>query len=130
VPKVKYPVNGAALEVKIKRQVVLYVIDGRLKRIIDSSTGGGYYYTNSSGGTSKAVTPTGHFSIQYKINGWHKSKLGTMYRPAYFNNQGYAIHGEGAVPPHPASHGCVRITVPAMDRMYDKIFLGMSVWIY
>ena len=58
------------------------------------------------------------------------AKLGVLYRPAYFNNSGYAIHGEPEVPSFPASHGCVRITVPAMDRFYSKLVVGTSVWIY
>jgi N-acetylmuramoyl-L-alanine amidase len=58
------------------------------------------------------------------------SKLGTLYRPAYFNNSGYAVHGEGEVPSYPASHGCVRITVPAMDRLNAKLPIGLSIWIY
>ena len=78
----------------------------------------------------RAFTPTGHFSIRYKIDRWVKSKLGVLYRPAYFNSSGYAIHGEPEVPSYPASHGCVRITVPAMDRFYTKLVVGMSVWIY
>ena len=41
-----------------------------------------------------------------------------------------AIHGEPEVPSYPASHGCVRITVPAMDRFYAKLVNGESVWIY
>ena len=68
--------------------------------------------------------------MRYKVNHWVTAPLGTLYRPAYFNDGGYAIHGEGAVPSYPASHGCVRITVPAMDRLYDLLPVGLSVWIY
>lgn len=130
-PRMKHPLhNVAAFEVDLTRQVVFYAVDGKIARIFDSSTGGGYYYTGSDGTTQRAITPTGHFSVKYKVNGWVKSKLGVLYRPAYFNYDGYAIHGEPEVPSYPASHGCVRITVPAMDRIYAKIFTGMSVWIY
>ena len=126
----KHPVSGASVEVKIKKQVVVYAVDGRVRKIIDSSTGGGYYYTDSNGNQAKAETPRGSFHFEYKIAGWHESDLGELYYPAYFTNTGYAIHGANSVPSYPASHGCVRITVPAMDRMYDKFVVGMPVWVY
>lgn len=127
----RHPIAGAtAVEVNLAKQVVIIARNGKIWRIIDSSTAGGYYYTSSSGATEKAVTPTGHFSVQYKVDHWQHSALGYLYRPAYFTNTGYAIHGETAVPPYPASHGCVRITVPAMDRYYNTFYVGESVWIY
>ena len=122
--------SAAGVEVDLKHQVVLYAVHGKIKRILDSSTGGGYYYTGSDGTQQRAITPTGHFHIVYKRDGWVTSDLGTLYRPAYFNYSGYAIHGEDQVPSYPASHGCVRITVPAMDRMNAKLPVGLSVWIY
>ena len=64
-----------------------------------------------------------------EIDGVRVSHLGVLYRPAYFF-EGWAIHGEGLVPNHPASHGCVRITVPAMDRLYDLLTVGTPVHIY
>ena len=131
VPKLLHPLAGVgAVEIDLTRQVLFYAVNGAIVRILDVSTGGGYTFIDSSGHLATAITPTGHFSIRYKINRWVTSKLGTLYRPAYFNNSGYAIHGEGEVPSYPASHGCVRITVPAMDRMYAKLTIGMSVWIY
>jgi peptidoglycan hydrolase-like protein with peptidoglycan-binding domain len=131
VPHLLHPLAGvAAVEVDLTRQVLFYAVNGAIVRILDVSSGGGYTYVGSDGQLSKAITPEGHFSIRYKIDRWVTSKLGTLYRPAYFNNSGYAIHGEGEVPSYPASHGCVRITVPAMDRMYSKLTVGMSVWIY
>lgn len=131
VPRLLHPLKGVgAVEIDLTRQVLYYAVNGVIVRILDVSTGGGYTYTGSDGRPSVAITPQGHFHIVYKINRWVTSKLGTLYRPAYFNNSGYAIHGEGDVPTHPASHGCVRITVPAMDRMYAKLTTGMSVWIY
>jgi lipoprotein-anchoring transpeptidase ErfK/SrfK len=52
-----------------------------------------------------------------------------MYRPDYFHG-GYAVHGMTSVPAYPASHGCVRMTVPAMDRMWSSLWVGMPVAIY
>ena len=42
--------------------------------------------------------------VQRKINGVRVSRLGELYRPAYFVG-GYAIHGSPSVPNFPASHG-------------------------
>jgi lipoprotein-anchoring transpeptidase ErfK/SrfK len=44
--------------------------------------------------------------------------------------KGYAIHGYPSVPAYPASHGCVRITIPTMDRMWASLRIGMPVAIY
>jgi N-acetylmuramoyl-L-alanine amidase len=130
-PVLLHPLAGvAAVEIDLTKQVLYYAVNGAVVRILDVSTGGGYTFIDSSGHLATAITPQGHFHILYKINRWVTSKLGTLYRPAYFNSSGYAIHGEGSVPSYPASHGCVRITVPAMDRMYSKLTIGMSVWIY
>jgi hypothetical protein len=131
-PRLRHPedAQSAGIEVDLKHQVVLYAVNGRVKRILDSSTGGGYYYTGSDGTQQRAITPTGHFKVVYKRDGWVTSDLGTLYRPAYFNYSGYAIHGEDEVPSYPASHGCVRITVPAMDRLNAKLPIGLSFWVY
>ena len=43
---------------------------------------------------------------------------------------GYAVHGMTSVPAYPASHGCVRMTVPTMDRMWSSLRAGMPVAIY
>jgi N-acetylmuramoyl-L-alanine amidase len=131
VPHLLHPfATRAGVEVDLTHQVVLYGVDGHVRRILDASTGGGYTYTGSDGATHQAITPTGHFSVVYKRDGWVTAPLGTLYRPAYFNYSGYAIHGEGSVPSYPASHGCVRITVPAMDRFNSRLVIGLSVWIY
>lgn len=131
VPHLRHPISGvAAIEVDLTHQVLYYAVNAKIVRIFDSSTGGGYYYQGSDGSWQRAITPTGHFSVKYKVDHWVKSKLGVLYRPAYFNYAGYAIHGEPEVPSYPASHGCVRITVPAMDRLYSKLYVGLSVWIY
>ena len=131
--------NSASTEVEVNltKQVLMIAKNGKVWRILDTSTGGGYSYTGSNGQPSVAVTPTGHFTVQYKQTGWQKSKLGELYYPSYFTNTGFAIHGEGDtnagsnVPSYPASHGCVRITNSSVLRYYYKIFtVGTPVWIY
>jgi L,D-transpeptidase catalytic domain/Putative peptidoglycan binding domain len=137
-PHLRHPDSSAALSVEVnkKKQILMLAKYGKIWRILDTSTAGGYLYTDSEGQTERAETPDGHFTIQYKLIGWHKSKLGELYYPSYFTNTGYAIHGEGngndggEVPPYAASHGCVRITNNAVLRYYNMLTVGTSVWIY
>jgi hypothetical protein len=128
--------HGTAVEVNIPKQVLLISKNGKIWRILDTSTAGGYLYTGSNGQTERAITPLGHFHIVYKVNALVHARLGTLNRPSFFNYSGYAIHGEGngndggEVPPFPNSHGCVRITDNAVNRYYDLFAVGVSVWIY
>jgi 5-hydroxyisourate hydrolase-like protein (transthyretin family) len=127
--RLQFPKTGRAIEIDIRKQVLYLSEAGVLRRILDVSTGSGQLY-ESEGVTHRAVTPLGSFAITRKINDpQHKSPLGIMYRPAYFVG-GFAIHGSGSVPAYPASHGCVRITDPAMDRLYDLLTIGTPVTLY
>jgi hypothetical protein len=138
VPHLKhpYPSSPVAVEVNLTKQILMIAKHGVIWRILDTSTAGGYTYTDSAGFAATAVTPTGHFTIQYKIDHLVTDKLGSLWRPSYFNYSGDAIHGEGDtnsgsnVPPYAASHGCVRITDLAVDRYYDLLAIGTPVWIY
>jgi lipoprotein-anchoring transpeptidase ErfK/SrfK len=107
---------------------MIYARNGGIVRIFDVSSGSGRLYT-VDGQVRRAITPTGNFRIQRKINGWRTSKLGRLYRPAYFYG-GYALHGSWSVPAYPASHGCVRVTIAAMDRLYNGLPIGMPVKVY
>jgi Putative peptidoglycan binding domain/L,D-transpeptidase catalytic domain len=108
VPAPRYRLATTSLEVDLARQVVYYVRNGAVQRIVDSSTGSGAWYYSG---------------------GWQPGPLGSMYRPNYFYG-GYALHGMTSVPAYPASHGCVRITVPAMDRMWSSLWVGMPLAVY
>ncbi len=128
-PAPRYRLATASLEVNLAKQVIYYVRGGTVQRIIDSSTGSGAWYY-SRGGWARAVTPTGRFHIYWRYSGgWQPGPLGSMYRPNYFY-RGYAVHGMTSVPAYPASHGCVRMTVPTMDRMWSSLWVGMPVAIY
>ena len=128
-PVLTHPTSGPSVEVDLTRQVLIYAVDGKVARILDTSTGSGQYYY-SDGQQKVAVTPTGQWKIEYKVDRMVHAPLGDLYKPAYFNYSGYAIHGNGSVPPYPASHGCVRITDPAMDRFWSMLVVGMPVWVY
>jgi N-acetylmuramoyl-L-alanine amidase len=128
VPKAKYDYPGASIEVDLTRQVVYLVRDGKIESIFDASTGGGYEFV-SKGVTKVALTPTGTYRIYLQIDGWYESSVGWMYRSSFFL-RGFALHGEVSVPPFPASHGCVRVTLSAINRLWPSLYLGMLVSIY
>jgi peptidoglycan hydrolase-like protein with peptidoglycan-binding domain len=128
VPAPRYRPTTASLEVNLAKQVIYYIRNGTIQRIIDASTGSGAWYY-SQGRWARAITPTGRFHIYSRYNGWQAGPLGSLYRPNYFYG-GYAVHGMTSVPAYPASHGCVRMTVPTMDRMWSSLWIGMPVAIY
>ena len=99
--------------------------------MLDVSTGSGQWYDRPNGGRGHAVTPPGRFSVSRGVDGWDKSPLGRLYRPRYFNG-GIAVHGYPSVPAFPASHGCVRVDLSAMDMLWkdDVMPLGQEVWVY
>jgi lipoprotein-anchoring transpeptidase ErfK/SrfK len=130
-PRVPKPRSGRAgfhVEADLTLQVVYLVADGRIREILDASSASGQTYT-VRGDVRVSVTPLCDFKIQRKINAWRRSELGLLYRPAYFTG-GYALHGAPSVPPFPASHGCIRITTAAMDRLFDRLPVGTSMLVY
>jgi N-acetylmuramoyl-L-alanine amidase len=118
VPRPRRWLSASSVEVNLTRQVVYLARQGVVLRILDASSG-------------KASTPTprGNFTITRRIDGWRQSTLGLMWRPNYFW-RGYAVHGSTSVPAYPASHGCVRVTVPAMNRLWPLLRVGMAVSVY
>ncbi|MFD0773306.1 L,D-transpeptidase family protein, partial [Streptomonospora algeriensis] len=108
--------SGEVVEVDLDRQLLLVVRDGEVRHVLNASTGSGETYT-SRGQTKVAVTPTGEYGVFRRVDAWDEGPLGSLYRPAYFNG-GIAVHGYASVPPYPASHGCVRVSVPAMDWLW------------
>lgn len=117
--------DGPRIEADLGRQVVYLVAGGGISRIFDASSGSGLPYSEN-GSSGVAVTPLGHFTVARKIDGWDTSPLGVLWRPAYFHG-GYALHGAPSVPPYPASHGCIRVTIAAMDYLYPRLPLGTPV---
>jgi peptidoglycan hydrolase-like protein with peptidoglycan-binding domain len=128
VPKPRSTKAGFHVEADLTLQVVHMVRDGKVVETLDASSASGQNYT-VDGDVRLAVTPQGNFVIQRKIDAWRRSKLGLLYRPAYFTG-GYALHGAYSVPPFPASHGCIRITTTAMDRWFAKLPVGTAMLVY
>lgn len=121
--------GDAHVEVDLKRQVLFVVgAGGAILKILPVSSGSGKLFT-SKGWTRRAVTPTGHFTVDHKIAGWRKSPLGLLYYPNYIND-GIAIHGNPSVPVSPASHGCIRIPMFAAEEFSEMTPAGMAVLVY
>jgi peptidoglycan hydrolase-like protein with peptidoglycan-binding domain len=113
------------VEVDMARQVLLVWIDGQLTRILPVSTGNGKRYCEN-GNCGVAVTPLGEFRAERRIGGLHRAPLGVLYNPVYFH-KGFAIHGSPSVPPHPASHGCVRVPIHSSRWIYDHVADGTPI---
>ena len=112
--------NGTVVEVDLARQILMVVVDGRVETIYDTATG-----------KIVGTTPSGTYKVTRQIDGFRYAPLGTLYRPKYFYG-GVAIHGYTSVPPYPASHGCVRLTYPAMDHIWSSGVapVGATVMVY
>lgn len=121
--------SHAHVEIDLKLQV-LFIVDasGIVSRILPVSTGSGQPFT-SEGWTRRAITPTGRFTIQRKLQGWHKSPLGLLYYPSYILG-GIAIHGNPLVPATPASHGCIRIPMFAAKEFSEMTPVGTAVIVH
>lgn len=109
---------GDRIEVDLDRQVLRVVRGGTVETALHVSSGHGGTYEHPDGGTRVAATPTGSYRVERRIDGWRYAPLGDLYRPAYFNG-GIAIHGYTEVPAEPASSGCVRVTLEAMDLLWS-----------
>ena len=128
-PRVRSDRDGLVMEVNKSRQVLISVWNGELQHIWNTSTGTEEPY-RYNGRRYMADTPKGELEIYRQINGWRESHLGRLYRPKYFHEDGIAIHGYPRVPGHPASHGCVRVSMAAMDYLWDQLPIGTPVVIY
>ena len=128
VPHRRHLVSGRSVEVDKTRQIAAFYSNGSLYRILDVSTGSEKTYWQD-GVQNVAHTPEGTFTVYRKIDGMRIGALGALWKPSYFY-QGYAIHGNGSVPPYPASHGCVRITNPAADRYFSWLTVGTRVYVF
>jgi len=122
---------GHVVEIDKKRQLLLVVDGGRVSRVLNASTGSGAWYAAPDGHVGHAVTPAGHYAVFRSVDAWDASPLGHLYRPRYFTG-GIAVHGYPSVPSVPASHGCVRVSLPAMDMIWAEGLLPRSgaVWVY
>ncbi|HEY5662919.1 MAG TPA: L,D-transpeptidase family protein [Ilumatobacter sp.] len=129
---------GTLVEVDKGLQLLFFVIDGRTEWVLNTSTGTEIPYDEPDRNTpglrqiGDSVTRNGlHKVYRERPEGWWEGDLGEIYRPKYFSG-GLAVHGSNHVPDYPASHGCVRVSVPAMDWIWenDLMPLDTPVWVH
>ena len=107
---------GRRMEVYRDRGVTLLVKHDRTKRAIHTSSGAPGY-----------TTPAGRFEVFRKeVNSWSVPYQVWLPWASYFN-AGIAFHGYPDIPPHPASHGCVRVPEPEAEHVYDFARIGTPV---
>jgi lipoprotein-anchoring transpeptidase ErfK/SrfK len=122
--------SGHLVEINLRKQLLMFVDDGQVTQILNTSTGSNEHY-DYDGQTYLADTPPGHFKVGRQIDGWRHGPLGPLWRPKYFNG-GIAVHGAPSVPVYPASHGCARVSISAMNWIWstDRIPVKTKVWVY
>jgi hypothetical protein len=129
---------GTLVEINKDKQLLFVVQNGRTVWIFNTSTGDGQPYEeedqNTPGEvqTGVSVTRNGLHSIyRERPEGWWEGDLGKIYRPKYFSG-GQAVHGSNNVPAYPASHGCVRLSIQAMDFIWDSGIMPIDtpVWVH
>ncbi|GAA0358848.1 L,D-transpeptidase family protein [Microbispora corallina] len=121
------------VEVNLTKQVMVLYRNGVPRLISHISSGSGIPYTEYAMWNGKrqqfsgsARTPTGDFKTTWRVSGWHRSYLGQLYNPIFFNG-GIALHGALSVPLYPASHGCVRLPMHVAEILPGLLGTGVPV---
>ncbi|MFI6450773.1 L,D-transpeptidase family protein [Streptosporangium amethystogenes] len=133
-PKVLVPGGKPTrVEVNLATQVMVLYVNGAVRLISHTSSGSGIAYCETAtweGKTQRfcgdARTPTGDYKTTWRRDGWHKSYLGQLYNPIFFNG-GIAFHGALSVPLAPASHGCVRLPMHVAEVLPGLLGTGVPV---
>ncbi|MEU6425365.1 L,D-transpeptidase family protein [Microbispora sp. NPDC046973] len=133
-PKVLVPRGKATrVEVNLTKQVMVLYRGGAPVLISHISSGSGIPYTEYATWNGKrqrfsgsARTPTGDYKTTWRAKGWHRSYLGQLYNPIFFNG-GIALHGALSVPLYPASHGCVRLPMNVAEILPGMLGKGVPV---
>ncbi|NRQ37667.1 murein L,D-transpeptidase [Nonomuraea sp. NN258] len=133
-PKVLVPGGKATrAEVNLSKQIMVLYVDGQQELITHISSGSGVPYCETAVWQGKeqrfcgsARTPTGDYRTTWRASGWHKSYLGELYNPIFFNG-GIAFHGALSVPLYPASHGCVRLPMNVAETLPAMLGKGVPV---
>ncbi|MEU1720900.1 L,D-transpeptidase family protein [Nonomuraea sp. NPDC005692] len=120
-------------EVNLTKQIMVLYVGGQVRLITHISSGSGVPYCETTTWQGKeqrfcgsARTPTGDFRTTWRASGWHKSYLGQLYNPIFFNG-GIAFHGALSVPLSPASHGCVRMPMNVAEVLPGLLGKGVPV---
>ncbi|HZI44228.1 MAG TPA: L,D-transpeptidase family protein [Ilumatobacter sp.] len=129
---------GTLVEIDKSKQLLFIITNGYTEWILNTSTGSEIPYDEADKNTpgerqiGDSVTRNGLHDVYRELaQGWWEGDLGRIYRPKYFSG-GEAIHGSNSIPNYPASHGCVRVSVPAMDWIWAWNLMPMHipVWVH
>jgi peptidoglycan hydrolase-like protein with peptidoglycan-binding domain len=112
--------RGDLIEIDEARGLLMVVRNGRTRWVFHTSTGTEQPYRHPDGNTYLADTPNGRWTFTWEVDGWRDGRLGRLWRPKYFHEDGIAIHGYPTVPAYPASHGCARVTMEAMNFIWES----------
>jgi lipoprotein-anchoring transpeptidase ErfK/SrfK len=130
--------TGDVIEIDKQKQLLFIVKGGKTLWVLNTSTGNGLPYEEEDKNTpgeiqrGVSITSDGLWKVyRERPEGWWEGDLGEIYRPKYFHG-GQAVHGSNSIPNYPASHGCVRVSVPAMDWIWenDLLPMGTTVWVH
>jgi lipoprotein-anchoring transpeptidase ErfK/SrfK len=130
--------RGDVVQVDKKKQLAFVMREGITVMALNVSTGNDKPYEKPDANTpgvmikGVAITREGKFNVQRRrSDGWWYGDMGPIYRPIYFDG-GIAFHGSAVIPAYPASHGCIRVSVPAMDMLWEIGVLEFDarVWVY
>jgi lipoprotein-anchoring transpeptidase ErfK/SrfK len=123
-------------EVDVTKQVLTLYENSQPALITPVSTGSGenYCYNSPRDNPTERIcedanTPSGRYTYYFFYDGWHKSPLGQLYNPFYFN-KGIAVHGYQEVPAYPASHGCVRIPMLIAEYFHTLVHNDDPVYVF
>ncbi len=112
-------VGGHYVEVYRSLGVALCVNGGTLVRVVHCSTG-----------RPSLPTPAGSFSVYSKSLLAYSAEYDSWMPYASFFHAGDALHGYPEVPAYPASHGCVRLSMPEAPFVYGFATYGTPVFVY
>lgn len=115
-PTIRSSGSGHRIEIQLESQLLLVLDGARVTTILSTSTGSGATFL-LDGVPTRAVTPRGTYVVTRQVDANDPGPLGALWRPKYFDG-GIAVHGLSAVPPYPASHGCARVSIAAMDMIW------------
>jgi hypothetical protein len=118
-PEARLTGPGRHVEIYRSIGVLLMVQDGVVVGAVHASTG-----------APGRETPAGTFDVYRKEQlSWSIQFKVWMPWASYFTG-GIAMHAYPDVPAYPASHGCVRLSAPEAQRVYDFAIQGTPVDVY
>jgi len=115
-PKLRKP--GRRIEVQLRRQLALLIVDNRVVRTVHVSSG------------AYGKTPSGSFRV-YRKERYSWSVPFKVWLPwaSYFTG-GVAFHEFGSVPTYAASHGCIRVNHYDAQMLFGFAEMGTPVDVF